>query len=91
MQQIICPQKWGTNLTTEVAADDLGGGQMPRNGWILLGGMRYRTLGFEGTIMRHFFGLLLTVATLPGSVMQLTLPAFLVTLRSSAPGFLMRW
>jgi len=74
-----------------VADDDLGGSQIRRNGWISLGGMRYRSLGFEGTIMRHFFGLLPTIASLPGSVIQSTLMAFLVAYRRSAPGFLMRW
>ena len=82
-QKIVYPEKWGTYRTTEVANDGLCGDQIPRKGWIVgwfsLDGMPYRTASFDGTVMRHFFGLLLTIASLPGSVIQPTLPAFLVT------------
>ena len=94
-QKIVCPHKWGAYRTTEVANDGLGGDQIPRNGWIVrwfsLGRMPYRTFSFDGTVMRHFFGSLLTIASLPGSVIQSTLLAFLVTFRGSALGFLTRW
>jgi hypothetical protein len=54
----------------------------------LLGGMLYRVVGFNGTIMRHLLRLLVTIASLPGSVVQPPLWAFLVTYGGSSLGFL---
>lgn len=74
-----------------MADDDLGGSQLRRKGWISRDGMRYRSLGSDGTIMRHFFGLLLTITSLPGSMIQSTLQTCLIPLRCSVPGFQTCW
>ena len=83
VQKIVYPQKWRTNRTTEVADDGLCSEQIPRKGWVVgcfsLDGMPYRTVSFNGTVMRHFFVLLLTIASLSGSMIQPALPTFLVT------------
>jgi len=50
--------------------------------------MPYRTFSFNGTLMRHLFRLLVTIASLPGGVVQPPLWAFLVTFRGSSLGFL---